>query len=155
MVITTHYVEEARQADVVGIMRQGRLMVEDNPKELMLKHQADSLEEVFLLLCQQKNEIEKGMDDAGTKIKKVEQQQRRSLLSLPSFSNIRALVTKNWLTTKRNLIMLYFIFLAPAILCALCCLSVGQRPEKIPIAIVNHESNCSASFDPSSCQPNI
>ena len=32
IVITTHYVEEARQADVVGLMRNGRMLAEDPPQ---------------------------------------------------------------------------------------------------------------------------
>ena len=32
IVITTHYVEEARQADVVGLMRSGRMLAEDPPQ---------------------------------------------------------------------------------------------------------------------------
>ena len=52
-VITTHYVEEARQADMVGIMRQGRLLVEEKPNELMRRFEVDTLEEAFLTLCKE------------------------------------------------------------------------------------------------------
>lgn len=51
VVITTHYIEEARQANVVGLMRQGKLLAEDSPEALMSAHGMDSLEEVFLKLC--------------------------------------------------------------------------------------------------------
>ena len=31
ILITTHYIEEAKQASVVGLMRSGRLLAEDSP----------------------------------------------------------------------------------------------------------------------------
>lgn len=51
VVITTHYIEEARQANVVGLMRQGKLLAEDSPDNLMAQHGMDNLEDVFLKLC--------------------------------------------------------------------------------------------------------
>lgn len=51
VVITTHYIEEARQANVVGLMRHGKLLAEDSPDNLMAQHGMDNLEDVFLKLC--------------------------------------------------------------------------------------------------------
>lgn len=51
VVITTHYIEEARQANVVGLMRHGKLLAEDSPDNLMAQHGLDNLEDVFLKLC--------------------------------------------------------------------------------------------------------
>ncbi len=51
IVLTTHYIDEASKADMVGLMRDGRLLAEAPPKELMKEHQTTSLEEVFLSLC--------------------------------------------------------------------------------------------------------
>lgn len=51
VVITTHYIEEARQANVVGLMRHGKLLAEDSPDALMAQHGMDNLEDVFLKLC--------------------------------------------------------------------------------------------------------
>lgn len=52
IIITTHYIEEARQADMVGLMRNGRLLAEETPSQLMMSHQMNNLEAVFLKLCQ-------------------------------------------------------------------------------------------------------
>ena len=38
ILITTHYIEEARQASRVGLMRNGRLLAEDPPNELVKSH---------------------------------------------------------------------------------------------------------------------
>lgn len=51
IIITTHYIEEARQADKVGLMRNGRLLAEDAPNNLMNLYKEDSLETIFLKLC--------------------------------------------------------------------------------------------------------
>ena len=51
IIITTHYVEEARDAHMVGIMRNGRLLAQEPPGLLMERHQAQTLEKVFLRLC--------------------------------------------------------------------------------------------------------
>ena len=53
--ITTHYIEEARQASVVGLMRNGALLAEENPSKLMETYNLTSLEDVFLKLCMRKN----------------------------------------------------------------------------------------------------
>lgn len=52
VIITTHYIEEARTAETVGLMRFGRLLVQDNPDKLLEHHGLPTLEAVFLKLCQ-------------------------------------------------------------------------------------------------------
>ncbi len=49
--ITTHYIEEARQANVVGMMRFGRLLAEGHPDTLLDMYERPTLEDVFLHLC--------------------------------------------------------------------------------------------------------
>lgn len=51
VVIVTHYIEEAVNANRVGLMRNGRLLAENNPKVLMRKFNENNLENVFLKLC--------------------------------------------------------------------------------------------------------
>jgi ABC-2 type transport system ATP-binding protein len=51
VVITTHYMDEAGHCQKVGLLRQGRLIAEGNPEELMKKHGKRSLEDVFLELA--------------------------------------------------------------------------------------------------------
>lgn len=51
IIITTQYIEEARSADIVSFMRNGKLLMERNPNELMQTMKLDTLEAVFLKLC--------------------------------------------------------------------------------------------------------
>lgn len=51
IIITTHYIEEAKSADCVGLMRNGILLAEDTPANILRRHEVASLEEAFLKLC--------------------------------------------------------------------------------------------------------
>lgn len=55
VIITTHYIEEARLANLVGLMRQGRILAQAVPEDLMQQHGMLTLEEVFLKLCMADN----------------------------------------------------------------------------------------------------
>jgi hypothetical protein len=62
---------------------------------------------------------------------------------VPSLSNILALLIKNWITMKRNPVLLIFIFFLPGIFMVLTCVSIGIDPVDLPIGVFNHEANCS------------
>ena len=51
VIITTHYIEEARRAHVVAFMREGNILVEHSPPQLLVRTSSINLEEVFLKLC--------------------------------------------------------------------------------------------------------
>lgn len=57
VIITTHYISEAEQADRCGLMRDGVLLAEDSPKNIMTRFEATSLDEAFLNLCLLKKSI--------------------------------------------------------------------------------------------------
>ncbi|XP_023314051.1 ABC transporter G family member 23 isoform X1 [Trichogramma pretiosum] len=50
VIITTHYIEEARQAHTIGLMRSGRLLAEESPQALLQIYNCPTLEDVFLKL---------------------------------------------------------------------------------------------------------
>ena len=56
VIVTTHYIEEARTALRVGFMRSGRLLSEESPEELLKIHGLNTLEKVFLKLSQLEDE---------------------------------------------------------------------------------------------------
>ncbi|KAI9558718.1 ABC protein [Daphnia sinensis] len=51
VIVTTHYIEEAREAHTIGMMRSGRLLAEKSPKNLLRDSRRPSLEDAFLKLC--------------------------------------------------------------------------------------------------------
>ncbi|KAI5693785.1 hypothetical protein M8J75_005740 [Diaphorina citri] len=50
VIITTHYIDETRQAHMIGLMRGGKFLAEESPTSLLQKHNCESLEDVFLKL---------------------------------------------------------------------------------------------------------
>ncbi|KAI5641065.1 ABC-2 family transporter protein domain-containing protein [Phthorimaea operculella] len=56
VIITTHYIEEARQAHCIGLMRSGRLLAEESPQALLTMYSCVSLEDVFLKLSRKQGQ---------------------------------------------------------------------------------------------------
>ncbi|KAF8781921.1 ABC transporter G family member 23 like protein [Argiope bruennichi] len=111
IIITTHYVEEARQAHVVGLMRDGRLLAETNPEVLIDQYNALTLEDVFLKLC----------------VKDSEAIEAASADELNNFDEEPVLV--------------FFQVFVPVFQVIVFCLCVGGEPFDIPMAIVNQETD--------------
>jgi len=59
LLITTHYMDEARHCDRVGFMNCGKLIAESTPEELLIQTGTDSLEDAFLEFTRKevKNEV--------------------------------------------------------------------------------------------------
>lgn len=55
VLMSTHYIEEARQSNCVGVMRNGRLIAEESPGNILEKCGKASLEEAFLTLSNQQD----------------------------------------------------------------------------------------------------
>lgn len=51
VLLTTHYIEEARKAHTVGLMRAGRMLEQGSPDEIMKKTKSKTLEAAFLKIC--------------------------------------------------------------------------------------------------------
>jgi hypothetical protein len=65
VIVTTHYIEECRQAHCVGMMRDGRVLCEGPPAMLLSTTGEASLEAVFLSLCQAQHFRGGGSETAG------------------------------------------------------------------------------------------
>lgn len=55
VIITTHYIDETKQATLIGLMRGGRFLAEESPASLLRQYNSDSLEDVFLKLAVMQN----------------------------------------------------------------------------------------------------
>uniref|UniRef100_A0A3Q0S7W9 ATP-binding cassette, sub-family H, member 1 n=1 Tax=Amphilophus citrinellus TaxID=61819 RepID=A0A3Q0S7W9_AMPCI len=174
VIITTHYIEEARQANVVGLMRHGRLLAEGPPDAVMKQHCATTLEHAFLQLCETSDQIgskrestppegtlEKsqsfgsGRDESqpilGVGSSPAEEGPKcsvdwkvRARHVLPKWRNIAALMIKTLVRMKRMPGSLCFQFLLPVIQISLICLCVGGDPKGIQVAVVNNETSPSS-----------
>ncbi|XP_076265826.1 ABC-type transporter snustorr isoform X2 [Rhynchophorus ferrugineus] len=57
VIITTHYIEEARQAHTIGLMRSGKFLAEEAPHVLLSMYGCTSLEDVFLKLSRKQGQL--------------------------------------------------------------------------------------------------
>ena len=67
---------------------------------------------------------------------------KKSTLIGPSFSNMTALIIKNWITMRRNILLLLFVFFLPASITLVGCLLIGRSPTNLPLALLNLENSC-------------
>ena len=88
-------------------------------------------------------------------IKKSPRRKPKSNFILPSYSNIAALFVKNWITMKRNILLLLFVFFLPGIVLLINSLTIGLSPRNLPLALVNLENNCLDETYISSCEANM
>lgn len=58
VILTTHYIEEARLAHSIAMMRSGHILVEKDPNQLMLEFNYSNLEDVFFKLCKDDDAID-------------------------------------------------------------------------------------------------
>uniref|UniRef100_A0A3B3YC23 Uncharacterized protein n=3 Tax=Poecilia mexicana TaxID=48701 RepID=A0A3B3YC23_9TELE len=169
VIITTHYIEEARQADVVGLMRNGHLLAEGPPDAVMKQHSATTLEHAFLQLCESSDQ--NSTQESSSESETLEKSQMfangrdesqpilavgpppvedipkctadwkvRARYILPKGRNIGALFIKTMVRMKRMPGSLCFQFLLPVIQISLICLCVGGDPKGIKVAVVNNDS---------------
>jgi ABC-2 type transport system ATP-binding protein len=77
ILVTTHLMEEAeRHCDRLGVIDQGRLVEQGEPAELIERHDAESLEEVFTIVTGRPLELEGSAPDEEGKIADVRAQRR-------------------------------------------------------------------------------
>ncbi|XP_060528043.1 ABC transporter G family member 20-like isoform X2 [Cylas formicarius] len=86
VIITTHYIEEARQAHTIGLMRSGKLLAEEAPSALLSMYCCTSLEEVFLKLSRKQGQIGGGGGGGGGGVGQTDM----------NISNNISLATLNW-----------------------------------------------------------
>uniref|UniRef100_T1J7J5 ABC transmembrane type-2 domain-containing protein n=1 Tax=Strigamia maritima TaxID=126957 RepID=T1J7J5_STRMM len=63
-----------------------------------------------------------------------------------SFGRTMALVIKNFIQMRRNLMLLFFQFLLPALQIIAFCLAIGGDPHDVPVAIYNEDINFGPRF---------
>lgn len=71
VIITTHYIEEAAASHVVGLMRDGRLLAQGSPAELMNRTRTQTLEGAFLAYCEYEERNEQSEEEDGSQLNAV------------------------------------------------------------------------------------
>ncbi|XP_044267238.1 ABC transporter G family member 20-like [Tribolium madens] len=167
VIITTHYIEEARQANMIGLMRGGCLIAEESPATLLTMFQTEVLEDVFFILSKKQSEgrLEDTMAVARSNL---QIQNSNTDISVASFDTtrgstdiltkekqtksknksgyelngkrIKSLLDKNWKQFYRNVSGMIFIFMFPIAQNVAFLLAVGPDPRGVNLAVVNEES---------------
>ncbi|ODM92715.1 ABC transporter G family member 20 [Orchesella cincta] len=165
IIISTHYLDEARQADMIGIIRDGKMIAETSPTQLINSQGTGSLQSAVLNLCR-KSSNDYSQNDASEKcaLNELEMRTIRTTNSLQkssvpaskikcfneSVTRIRTLVEKNFAIVFRNLLLLTFVIWIPAIEVLSVCVSFGYSPAHLKLGVINQEMNASScpSFSP-------
>ncbi|XP_050444349.1 ABC transporter G family member 23-like [Adelges cooleyi] len=145
VIITTHYIEEAKQANMIGLMRKGTLLSEATPTELLTSCNCSYLEEAFLKICQ--NHVEK---TNSFKIPVKQPARRfsyaRDLPPPPLFNNklftfgrFKAQLFKNVFLLRRNIPFALFLICLPIIQTAIFNITCGHDPKELSLGVLNEE----------------
>lgn len=70
VVVTTHYTAEALQADCVGFLRNGRLLLEDSPSNILQRFETTTIDEAVLRACSRSMPSETELPEATVQINK-------------------------------------------------------------------------------------
>ncbi|XP_020289831.1 ABC transporter G family member 20-like isoform X2 [Pseudomyrmex gracilis] len=162
VLITTHYIEEAKDANKIGLLREGELLTESSPQHLLNRFQTESLEEAFLTLSQmQTNRLtavthvnNAQVDDNNSNINKnissedKTSRYQRTRDQVSSLRRFKALMAKNIIQFFRYYSGLVFAVFFPLLQVSAFFIGVGGEPKGLKIGIVNDEAgNCDYGND--------
>ena len=150
IIITTHYINEAKDTSHVAFMRDGSILTQ-GPLAKFRRDKSKSLEKVFLDICIH-NERQKSLTNgllpptASPDIEPIcksesefsaDENRRKSFCTF--FTIVLALLWKSWIRMKRLRQPLIWVLFIPASQIVLFCICTGNDPMHIQLAIVNEE----------------
>ncbi|VVC43842.1 ABC transporter-like,P-loop containing nucleoside triphosphate hydrolase,AAA+ ATPase domain,ABC [Cinara cedri] len=138
IIITTHYIEEAHQAHIIGLMRNGVLIEEASPQDILVKQNTTSLEEAFLAIsCNQK--FNKTNQRANQIQNRKVTYTKLHTKNGTSFIRIRAFIQKNISICVRDFMFIFFMILFPMLAAIIFNVAIGGNIKNVNIAIQNKE----------------
>lgn len=157
ILLTTHYIEETRNANTIGFLRKGYLLAEDSPEKVLQELKVDKLEDAFYNLCI--NEIERRKKYKAISEEEedkayhnyptlwalimfltdgLQQFRRHKPLNADWFYMLFAIVQKFHLQILREKAILLCWLFIPTVALVVTCACIGPLPE-IHLAIINEE----------------
>ena len=148
MLITTHYIEEAKQADQVAFIYRGICLEQNTPEKLLIKYNCQTLEEVSFRACCNHDVITSSKPNFTTPIindtKKLFDLKTNHLKM--SMSHMIALMWKLSTQIKSNVLFLIMFVAFPIIPMVLLPYCYGP-PKNIPIGVIDNDlTNFTRSF---------
>ncbi|CAL8087642.1 unnamed protein product [Orchesella dallaii] len=152
----------------IGVMRQGRILLEQSPQQLIEKSNSSSLDKAVLQLFKsglQLSENSRGEtcsqypstsaqlqsqssrcpnpcdEKDGYRMATVKNTEAGQLLQ--TIARIKALTYKNFIVMIRNIFLLSFIIWIPAVELYISNIAFKFSPQSLKLGIINHETNWS------------
>lgn len=147
-IITTHYIEETRQANVIGFMRKGSVLAEGTPNDLMIKYSSNSLEQVFWKLCKitHREPVKPVTWTSSVPLDRVKKSNDIIIASgSPWLIQLQALITKYLIQTSRQPESVVGQFLLPILCLVMFCVCIGGTPAQLPIGVINDDNDSQLS----------
>uniref|UniRef100_T1J7J4 ABC transporter domain-containing protein n=1 Tax=Strigamia maritima TaxID=126957 RepID=T1J7J4_STRMM len=153
VVLTTHYIEEAREANKVGFMRNGKILLEDNPTDLLSRYNSLTLENVYHQVCTDDDfkedeinsndrkysfSVRKPSTDPVITVKK--RTKNRYFVGPQSLKRIWGLVIKNVHQIRRNPILILLQVIIPVFQIVTLFLVISSDPYNMPVAVYNEDN---------------
>ncbi|XP_074597764.1 ABC transporter G family member 23-like [Brevipalpus obovatus] len=164
IIITTHYIEECRKAQVVSFMRKGEILEEGPPNSLIERFNATTLEDVFYQIClkqKRRNTLIASVPKNGIDVHRRLKEHRESLViesnddrydlkepledhrlknPINAFIvSINVLVWRYLLQAIREPVFLLILFLFPFVSLGVLFMCIGHTPRDLPVAWVVEE----------------
>ena len=140
IIITTHYIDETRRANMIGLMRNGRLLAEESPTKLLTVCGTETLEDAFLKLSQSQQKGSYEFQIQNTEFIESKNEHKKRLPGAHR-EHMNALIWKNFLWMRRNVNIVIFLIWFPILNLVGFYYTIGQEPRSTPVAVVNHEFN--------------
>ncbi|KAF5273873.1 hypothetical protein FQA39_LY00988 [Lamprigera yunnana] len=136
IILTTHYMEEARHAGKIGLMRNGSILYEEIPEIILYTYSSNTLDEAFQKVILSANET---MVENYSELPRltIEDSKEKKFLHM---NNLKALLWKNFLWLLKNYIFVFVVFFLPVVTAFMIGYSVGRNPTNLNIGLINYET---------------
>lgn len=148
IILTTHYLEESRRADIIGFMKNGRILCEGEPNEVMHYYGAKNIEDAFATMYHEDtkslNFSESKKDDLSAYPVQLDNQKefnnnKINLFNyLVVFIAILVRVLRRYFKYKMFAIGSLGVTVFLVVLTALC---LGSTPNHLRIGVIDHENS--------------
>lgn len=160
VIITTHYIEEAKQANTIGLMRNGKLLIEKSPEELLHQFNSQNFEDIFFQLCKMEKDLKTSptssfhdehlemveiplntsQNQLITSTKSTNLLKSNDCQNCLSLRRTNALLIKNWRQFTGNTIGVLWVLGFPLLSLLSIFIAIGPTVQDIKVGIVNDEN---------------
>ncbi|KAJ2941532.1 hypothetical protein O0L34_g14584 [Tuta absoluta] len=169
VIITTHYIDETKQAHKISLLRDGQLLAEDSPEQILRKFDCDTLEDAFLKMAMRQHQMpgripsltgspdvipESRIPDVNSRYESSESfnvvtsstdvltknEESKEKRSSRAKSRYKAVFIKSLQQFVRQPTCLIFSILFPIIQVVAFFAAVGHDPRELKLGVVNDEA---------------